>query len=239
MTRKKLRPIRRNKKGLLPGGKRRRPRNKTWRKGHRSRKGKWTPGKWVYRPGKIPKSKRKHKPRPKPRPKARPKPAAKAPTKRVRKAAPKPRVKKPAARPKKKKAPARRITPARKGWSPERKRRARIVANTTKASVVESDALIRRARSKGVAWDKVNWDRLQGKDLTFAGRTRRLTKMVGRTTTKTASARVLAADRAKFREQRRRAKERGRPGRIMAARARIEEEEQRRFEKMERDLMRN
>ena len=237
--------LRRFKKGKLPGGVKRTPANKTWRKGHRSKKGKWIPGKWVYKPGKIPKSKRKIVPR---APRKKVKPSAKPKPKKLPKVPrpPTPTRAKPKAKPKPRKVPKPPVVAAVQAvrkvvrkWNAERKRRARIVAKTTKASVVQADALIRRAKSKGVAWDRVNWDRLQGKDLTFAGRVRRLTKMVGRTATKSEAARMLAADRAEFREQRRKAKRRDQPGRVMAARERVEEEEMRRLEHMERVLMRN
>ncbi len=131
----------------------------------------------------------------------------------------------------------------RKPWSSERRRRARLVASRTGSSVVAADALIRRARSKGVAYDKVNWENLQGKDLTFAGRTRRLNRMVGRTATQREEAMDLAAKRADFREKQamekreRRRKGEARPNTVHAARLRIEDELNRRAEQMERVLL--
>ncbi len=289
----RLPPIRRNPKtGLLPKGLKRRPSNKTWRKGHHLRSGKWVPGIWVFRAGKARRPKPFAKPKPKkarkvPRPPTPTRATPRAPVSpglervkgrkfsgkifrwvrthgrkgqaqthaqtlrkeglrtrvvkerfnggwgvyRTGKAAPRviPPVQpgpRPSVRP--------RAQVARKPWSSERKRRARLVAGRTGAPVVQADALIRRAKSKGVAYDTVDWDRLQGKDLTFAGRVRRLTKMVGRTPTKSEEARMLAADRAEFQEQRRR--RRPPPGREEAARLTIAEELRQRAEHLERVL---
>ncbi len=248
----RLRPIRRNPRtGLLPKGLKRRPSNKTWRKGHHLRSGTWVPGIWVFRAGKAAKRIRAIA-----APKRIAKPRVRAPAK-VSRPLPTPVVKRAIERPKGKVAPPRRITPAtkpavvpsakprlrriRKPWSSERKRRARLVAGRTGAPVVQADALIRRVKSKGVAYDTVDWERLQGKDLTFDGRVRRLTKMVGRTPTKSEEARILAADKAEFQEKRRLAKlypkrRQPPPGREEAARSRIAEELRQRAEHLERVL---
>ncbi len=249
----RLRPIRRNPRtGLLPKGLKRRPSNKTWRKGHHLRSGKWIPGIWVFRAGKAAKRIRAIA-----APKRIAKPRVRAPAK-VSRLLPTPVVKRAIERPKRKVAPPRRITPAtkpavvpsakprlrliRKPWSSERKRRARLVAGRTGAPVVQADALIRRAKSKDVAYDKVTWENLQGKDLTFAGRVRRLNKMVGPTASKRQEAMDLAARRADFREKQemrrreRRRKGEARPNTVHAAMSRIEEEFRQRAEHMERAL---
>lgn len=67
-------------------------------------------------------------------------------------------------------------------WSPERKRRAKIVSNQTGATLNESDKLIQRAENSGVAWDKVDWDALQGEDLTYSERVKKLDQQVGHET---------------------------------------------------------
>jgi len=48
---------------------------------------------------------------------------------------------------------------------------------------VESKALIERAKSKGVPYDLVDWDRLQGADLTYGNRVCRLEQQIGKTYT--------------------------------------------------------
>jgi len=75
---------------------------------------------------------------------------------------------------------ARGLVPSKK-WSAERRRRANYVANTVGCSVIQGDALIRRARSNGYDYDVVDWDRLQGKDLQFDERVGKLEHMIGRT----------------------------------------------------------
>lgn len=71
-----------------------------------------------------------------------------------------------------------------KKWTPERKRRAEIVAEQAGCSVVEADGLIRRAKSKGYDYDEVDWDELQGKDLEYSERVEKLEKQVGDTRTR-------------------------------------------------------
>jgi hypothetical protein len=68
-------------------------------------------------------------------------------------------------------------------WDSERKRRANYVASVTGATVIEADALINRAAAKGWDYDTVDWDQLQGRDLSYADRLERLERMVGATTT--------------------------------------------------------
>jgi len=48
---------------------------------------------------------------------------------------------------------------------------------------IESKALMERAKNKGVAYDHVDWDQLQGKDLTYDDRVRRLDGQIGKTYT--------------------------------------------------------
>jgi hypothetical protein len=82
-------------------------------------------------------------------------------------------------------------------WSAERKRRAQIVAEQVGCSEVEADALIKRADAKGYEYDEVDWDRLQGKDLTYSERVEKLEDRVGSTRTKgEARMRQRAAKRA-------------------------------------------
>ena len=55
---------------------------------------------------------------------------------------------------------------------------------TTGASYFQSKGLRTRAKKKGIDYDLIDWDRMQGKDLTYDDRLQRLEKMVGKTTTK-------------------------------------------------------
>ncbi|MFP4197293.1 MAG: hypothetical protein ACLFS6_06535 [Methanomassiliicoccales archaeon] len=65
---------------------------------------------------------------------------------------------------------------SRRKWDPERKRRARQVADTADCSVIEADAMIQRANRAGYDHDEVNWDRVQGKDLEYSERVHLLDK---------------------------------------------------------------
>lgn len=101
--------------------------------------------------------------------------------------------------------------PAEKGghisrkWSPERRRRAQLVADQVGCTPMEADALIKRARQKGYDYDEVDWDRLQGKDLEFSERVGKLEDQVGNTRTKReAKQQHVAAMKADRASQRRR-----------------------------------
>lgn len=80
-----------------------------------------------------------------------------------------------------------------KRWTATRRKRARYVARTTGATVMQADHLITRAQSKGWDYDTVNWDELQGKDLSYDERVRKLQSQVGRTTTIRGEAREIKA----------------------------------------------
>ena len=67
-------------------------------------------------------------------------------------------------------------------WSRERRKRATYVSETTGCSVIEADALIQRAKSAGRDYDTVDWDRMQGRDLTYHERVNKLDETVGRQT---------------------------------------------------------
>jgi hypothetical protein len=70
-----------------------------------------------------------------------------------------------------------------KEWSTKRKQDAALVAAATGSNTIEADALIRRARKAGLEPDQVNWDKLQGKDLSQADRIARLEQQTGDTGT--------------------------------------------------------
>jgi hypothetical protein len=69
----------------------------------------------------------------------------------------------------------------KKPWSRERKKRARYVARTTGASVLEADALIKRAASRGQDYDTMDWDAVQGRDLIYSERVDKMDAMIGET----------------------------------------------------------
>jgi hypothetical protein len=71
----------------------------------------------------------------------------------------------------------------KKPWSRERKKRARYVARTTGSSVLEADALIKRAASRDQDYDTMDWDAVQGRDLTYSERVDKMDAMIGRTST--------------------------------------------------------
>ncbi len=58
-----------------------------------------------------------------------------------------------------------------------------VMRTTQNKNYIESRALIKRAKSKGVPYDLVDWDRLQGADLTYGDRVRRLDRQIGKTYT--------------------------------------------------------
>jgi len=54
---------------------------------------------------------------------------------------------------------------------------------TENNNYIECNALRERALKKGVAYDEVDWDELQGADLVYEDRVRRLDRQVGKTYT--------------------------------------------------------
>lgn len=54
---------------------------------------------------------------------------------------------------------------------------------TDNNNYIESKSLLDRAKSKGVAYDHVDWEQLQGYDLVYEDRVRRLDRMIGKTYT--------------------------------------------------------
>jgi len=67
--------------------------------------------------------------------------------------------------------------------SEERREVLYVMGATQNNNYIESKALIERAKNKGVAYDHVDWDQLQGKDLTYGDRVRRLDGQIGKTYT--------------------------------------------------------
>ena len=67
--------------------------------------------------------------------------------------------------------------------SEERREVLYVMRTTQNNNYIESKALIERAKNKGVAYDHVDWDQLQGKDLTYGDRVRRLDRQIGKTYT--------------------------------------------------------
>ena len=66
----------------------------------------------------------------------------------------------------------------------EERREVLYVMKTTDCNnYIEAKALVERAKNKGVDYDKVDWDQLQGKDLTYGDRVRRLDQQIGKTYT--------------------------------------------------------
>lgn len=89
----------------------------------------------------------------------------------------------------------------KKPWPRERKRRARYVARTTGASVIQADHLITRAESRGEAYDTMDWDAIQGKDLTHHERVDKMDRMIGRTTTPSQDLYEIQNLEAKFKHE--------------------------------------
>jgi len=58
-----------------------------------------------------------------------------------------------------------------------------IMKATDNNNYIESDALRERALNNGVSYDEVDWDQLEGSDLTYEARVRRLDEQIGKTHT--------------------------------------------------------
>lgn len=89
----------------------------------------------------------------------------------------------------------------KKPWTRERKRRARYVSKTTGASVIQSDHLIARAESRGEAYDTMDWDAIQGRDLSHHERVDKMDRMIGRTTTPSQELYEILNQEAKFKQE--------------------------------------
>lgn len=61
------------------------------------------------------------------------------------------------------------------------KKQVNYIKDTTKCNYIEAQGLLQRCHRKGITYDEVNWDRLQGKDLSYRDRVDRLDKQIGKT----------------------------------------------------------
>lgn len=89
----------------------------------------------------------------------------------------------------------------KKPWPRDRKRRARYVAKTTGASVIQADHLIARAESRGEAYDTMDWDAIQGRDLSHHERVAKMDRMIGRTTTPSQELYEILNQEAQFKQE--------------------------------------
>ncbi len=85
-------------------------------------------------------------------------------------------------------------------WTPERRRRAQIVAGILGTGVIQADRLISRAERKGFSWDEITWEELSGRDLSFQDRVDKLEEMIGPTTGAGEEEEILEAELAAFEE---------------------------------------
>lgn len=58
-----------------------------------------------------------------------------------------------------------------------------IMHATQNNNYMESKALLERAKNKGLVYDQVDWDQIQGSDLVYDDRVRRLDQLIGKTHT--------------------------------------------------------
>lgn len=63
------------------------------------------------------------------------------------------------------------------------KQKVRYIMQTTRSNYSQARGLLKRAESKGVSWDLIDWDRLQGRDLSYNAKVKRLEGMIGQTHT--------------------------------------------------------
>ena len=66
-----------------------------------------------------------------------------------------------------------------KTWDRLRRERARSIAESTGSSYFQADALAKMAWRMGLDPEKVDWDQLQGKDLSYDEKVERLSEMTG------------------------------------------------------------
>jgi len=66
-----------------------------------------------------------------------------------------------------------------KTWDKTRRRRAEMIARVTKSNPFQADGLAKIAWRSGADPDKVNWDELQGADLSYDEKVEKLEKMLG------------------------------------------------------------
>lgn len=65
------------------------------------------------------------------------------------------------------------------------KERIKYLMKITGSGYAQAKGLLTRVKNAGTAWDKVDWDRLQGKDLSYRDKVSRLESMIGTTYTQT------------------------------------------------------
>jgi len=83
---------------------------------------------------------------------------------------------------------------SRERWTPQRKKEAKAISESTGCSIIQADSMNQRAKRAGKAYDEVPWDEIQGKDLTYSERVEKLDNQLGtRTRTKTEAARSSKA----------------------------------------------
>ena len=58
-----------------------------------------------------------------------------------------------------------------------------VMRQTDNNNYIESKNLLDKVESKGLAYDEVDWDELEGSDLTYDDRVRRLDQQIGHTYT--------------------------------------------------------
>jgi hypothetical protein len=68
---------------------------------------------------------------------------------------------------------------SRDKWSSQRKKEARATADRIGCSTIQADALNQRAKRAGRDYDQVDFDQLQGKDLTYSERVSKLDQQLG------------------------------------------------------------
>lgn len=69
-----------------------------------------------------------------------------------------------------------------KTWDRQRRERAKVIAESTKSSYFQADALAKTAWRMGLDPSKVDWDQLQGKDMEYDEKVSRLGEMSGQST---------------------------------------------------------
>jgi len=71
---------------------------------------------------------------------------------------------------------------SQKKWSAQRKKEAKSTADRIGSSAIQADALNQRAKRAGRDYDQVDWDAVQGKDLTYSERVGKLDSQLGTNT---------------------------------------------------------
>lgn len=80
-----------------------------------------------------------------------------------------------------------------KPWPSRRHYEAEYVGAVTKTPIIFADLLVQRAKNAGVAYDLIDWDQLQGADLSYWEKVDKLEDLIGKTYTSSSAQQEMRA----------------------------------------------